>query len=115
MSANQEIKGAVQSPLPAKESPESLELRAQPRPGRGQANPRMLAVLAGGLASAVLGAMLWSLQPQQRRQNTEPSELYNIDRIARSEGLSSCPQTTHSYPSRRHPKYRNLDRHCLVI
>ena len=90
MSANQEIKDAVQSPLLTKEAPELLELRAQPRPVT-RLNPRMLAVLAGGLASAVLGAMLWSLQPQQRRQNTEPSELYNIDRIARSEGLEQLP------------------------
>src|SRR3989344_8121792 len=99
MSANQEIRGAVQSPLPAKEDPESLELRAQPRPVT-RLNPRMLAVLAGGLASAVLGAMLWSLQPQQSRQNTEPSELYNIDRIARSEGLEQLP-ADYSSPSER--------------
>jgi type IV secretion system protein TrbI len=107
MSANQEIKGAVQSPLPAKESPESLELRAQPRPVT-RLNPRMLAVLAGGLASAVLGAMLWSLQPQQRRQNTEPSELYNIDRIARSEGLEQLPADYSQLPKPEAPEVPQL-------
>ena len=107
MSANQEIRGAVQSPLPAKEEPESLELRAQPRPVT-RLNPRMLAVLAGGLASAVLGAMLWSLQPQQRRQNTEPSELYNIDRIARSEGLEQLPADYSQLPQPSAPEVPQL-------
>lgn len=86
-------KDDIQSPansLPPKEAPESLELRSQPRPVT-RLNPRMLAVLVGGLASAVLGAMLWSLQPQQRRQGAEPNELYNVDRVARSEGLEQLP------------------------
>ncbi|OHC30057.1 MAG: conjugal transfer protein TrbI [Pseudomonadales bacterium RIFCSPHIGHO2_02_FULL_60_43] len=107
MSANQEIRGAVQSPLPAKEEPESLELRAQPRPVT-RLNPRMLAVLAGGLASAVLGAMLWSLQPQQSRQSTEPSELYNIDRIARSEGLEQLPADYSQLPKPEAPEVPQL-------
>ncbi len=51
----------------------------------------MLAVVVGGLSAAVLGAMLWSLQPQQRRQGAEPNELYNVDRVARSEGLERLP------------------------
>jgi type IV secretory pathway VirB10-like protein len=101
MSANQEIR------LPAKEAPESLELRAQPRPVT-RLNPRMLAVLAGGLASAVLGAMLWSLQPQQSRQSTEPSELYNIDRIARSEGLEQLPADYSQLPKPEVPEVPQL-------
>src|SRR5690606_10973357 len=76
--------------LPPKEAPASLELRAKPRPVT-RLNPRMLAVVVGGLSTAVLGAMLWSLQPQQRRQGTEQSELYNVDRVARSEGLEQLP------------------------
>ncbi len=72
--------------LPPKEAPASLELRAKPRPVT-RLNPRMLAVVVGGLSAAVLGAMLWSLQPQ-RRQGAEPNELYNVDRVARSEGWS---------------------------
>jgi len=76
--------------LPPKEAPDSLELRAKPRPVT-RLNPRMLAVVIGGLSAAVLGAMLWSLQPQQRRQGVEPNELYNVDRVARSEGLEQLP------------------------
>ena len=90
MSSTAEIQGVAPSPLPPKEAPESLELRAQPRPVT-RLNPRMLAVLAGGLASAVLGAMLWSLQPQQRRDGAEQRELYNVDRVTRSEGLEQLP------------------------
>lgn len=107
MSANQEINDAVQPPLPAKEAPESLELRAQPRPVT-RLNPRMLTVLAGGLASAVLGAMLWSLQPQQRRQGTEPSELYNIDRIAPSDGLEQLPADYSQLPQPAAPEVPQL-------
>ncbi|WP_375739436.1 TrbI/VirB10 family protein [Pseudomonas boanensis] len=90
MSTTGESQDAAPSPLPPKEAPESLELRAQPRPVT-RLNPRMLAVLAGGLASAVLGAMLWSLQPQQRRDGAEQRELYNVDRVTRSEGLEQLP------------------------
>lgn len=89
MTAKNENQAAATS-LPPKEAPESLELRAKPRPVT-RLNPRMLAVVLGGLSAAVLGAMLWSLQPQQRRQGAEPNELYNVDRVARSEGLEQLP------------------------
>ena len=75
---------------PPKMAPESLELRARPRRVT-RLNPRTLAVIAGGLATSVLGALLWSLQPQQRRQDTSPDELYNVERIARSEALEQLP------------------------
>ncbi|HAU4452985.1 TPA: conjugal transfer protein TrbI, partial [Citrobacter freundii] len=44
-------------------APEAVALRAQPRPVT-RLNRRTLAILAGGLAVAVLGALMWSLQPQ---------------------------------------------------
>lgn len=75
---------------PRKVAPDSLEMRARPQPVT-RLNPRTLAAVAGGLATVVLGAMLWSLQPQQRRQGVEPHELFNVDRITRSEGLSQLP------------------------
>lgn len=78
------------SSLPPKESPESMELRAQPRPIT-RLNPRVLAAIIGGLSATVLGAMLWSLQPQQQRKNQEQNELYNVDRVARSESLEQLP------------------------
>jgi len=71
-------------------APEQVALRAQPRPVT-RLNRRMLAVLAGGVATAVLGVTIWSLQTPPRRGASEPTELYNVDRVSRSEGLSQLP------------------------
>ena len=49
-----------------------------------------MAILAGGLSVAVLGATIWSLQPQ-RRGTSEQAELYNVDRVSKSEGLDALP------------------------
>ena len=51
---------------------EAVALRAQPRPVT-RLNRRTLAILAGGLSVAVLGALMWSLQPQRRGANSRPS------------------------------------------
>ena len=72
-----------------KVAPENVALRAQPRPVT-RLNRRTLAVLAGGLAVAVLGATMWSLQPHKRSAG-EQTELYNVDRVSRSEGLDQLP------------------------
>ncbi|MGJ7542556.1 TrbI/VirB10 family protein [Variovorax sp. LT1R16] len=74
----------------AKASPETLALRAQPRPVV-RLNRRVLAVGAGTLAAAVLGGTLWSLQSQQRSR-TPAAELFNVDRIAKSESLDRLPK-----------------------
>ena len=71
-------------------APEQVALRAQPRPVT-RLNRRMLAVLVGGVATAVLDATIWSLQASQRRGASEPTELYNVDRVSRSEGLAQLP------------------------
>jgi len=71
-------------------APEHVALRAQPRPVT-RLNRRMLAVLVGGVATAVLGATIWSLQAPQRRGADEPTELYNVDRVSPSEGLARLP------------------------
>ncbi|MBP6895713.1 MAG: TrbI/VirB10 family protein [Pseudacidovorax sp.] len=81
-----------------KVAPESVALRARPRPVT-RLNRRMLAVLAGSLAAAVLGATLWSLQPRQRRAG-EQAELYNVDRVPRSDGLSQLPADYSKLPPR---------------
>ena len=73
----------------AKVAPEAVALRAQPRPVT-RLNRRTLAILAGGLSVAVLGALMWSLQPQRRGAN-EQAELYNVDRVSKSEGLDGLP------------------------
>ncbi len=80
---------AATPPQPAKVTPESLALRAAPRPVT-RLNRRMLAVLVGSLAAAVLGATIWSLQGGHRR-GANPSELYNVDRVSKSEGLDRLP------------------------
>ncbi len=77
------------APQAGKVAPEAVALRAQPRPVT-RLNRRTLAILAGGLAVAVLGAMMWSLQPRKRGAN-EQTELYNVDRVSRSEGLDKLP------------------------
>lgn len=80
---------AAAQPQPAKVAPESVALRAAPRPVT-RLNRRMLAVLVGSLAAAVLGATIWSLQGSHRR-GANPSELYNVDRVSKSEGLDRLP------------------------
>ncbi|MBZ0106797.1 MAG: TrbI/VirB10 family protein [Sulfuricella denitrificans] len=77
------------APQAGKVAPEAMTLRAQPRPVT-RLNRRTLVVLVGGLSLAVLGALMWSLQPQ-RRSASESAELYNVDRVARSEGLDQLP------------------------
>lgn len=78
-----------ESNTPPKTAPEDVALRSPPRPVT-RLNRRMLATLAGGLSVAVLGALTWSLQPQ-RRNASESTELYNVDRVSRSEGLDQLP------------------------
>jgi type IV secretion system protein VirB10 len=80
---------AATPPQPAKVAPESVALRTAPRPVT-RLNRRMLAVLVGSLAAAVLGATIWSLQSSHRR-GANPSELYNVDRVSKSEGLDRLP------------------------
>ncbi|WP_445655064.1 hypothetical protein [Serratia nevei] len=77
------------TPQEGKVAPEAVALRAQPRPVT-RLNRRTLAILAGTLSVAVLGALMWSLQPQ-RRGTGEQTELYNVDRVSKSEGLDALP------------------------
>ena len=72
-----------------KVAPEAVALRAQPRPVT-RLNRRTLAILVGVLSVAVLGATIWSLQPH-RRGTGEQTELYNVDRVSKSEGLDGLP------------------------
>lgn len=73
-----------------KVAPESVALRAQPRPVT-RLNRRTLALLIGGLGVAVLGATLWSLQPKHQRSSNDATELYNVDRVSKSEELNQLP------------------------
>lgn len=78
------------APQVNKVPPELVALRAQPRPVK-RLSRRTLAALAGGLAVVVLGATIWSLQPPGPRGGNGPAELYNVDRVSRSEGLDRLP------------------------
>lgn len=78
------------SDVPPKVTPEQVTLRAQPRPVT-RLNRRMLVIMVGCMATALLGATLWSLQTPQRRGASESTELYNIERISPSEGLARLP------------------------
>lgn len=78
------------SDVPPKVTPEQVTLRAQPRPVT-RLNRRMLVVMVGCVATALLGATLWSLQTPQRRGASESTELYNVERISPSEGLARLP------------------------
>lgn len=73
-----------------KVEPESVALRASPRPVT-RLNRRMLALGAGVLAAAVLGGTLWSLQSNKRQRNPA-AELYNVDRVSRAENLDQLPK-----------------------
>jgi len=73
-----------------KVAPENVALRAQPRPVT-RLNRRTLVLLAGGLGVAVLGAMMWSLQPVHRRGGNQATDLYNVDRVSKSEELDQLP------------------------
>lgn len=84
--------------VPPKMSPEHVALRAQPRPVT-RLNRRMLVVLVGGVASAVLGATIWSLQAPQRRGADKPTELHNVERVSRTEGLARLPADYSQLPS----------------
>ena len=84
------------TPQAGKVAPEAMALRAQPRPVT-RLNRRTLAILVGGLSVAVLGATIWSLQPH-RRGAGEQTELYNVDRVSKSEGLDGLPSDYSKLP-----------------
>ncbi|HBO2382258.1 TPA: TrbI/VirB10 family protein [Pseudomonas aeruginosa] len=85
------------APQAGKVPPETVALRAQPRPVT-RLNRRTLAALAGGLSIAVLGATIWSLQSAKPRGGSDPTELYNVDRVSRSEGLDRLPSDYSKLP-----------------
>lgn len=81
---------------PNKADPDTLALRASPRPVT-RLNRRMLAVLAGTLGAVVLGGTLWSLQSHKRERNAA-AELYNVDRVSRAESLDQLPKDYSKVP-----------------
>ena len=84
------------APPSGKEPPEAVALRAQPSPVT-RLNRRTLAILMGSLSVAVLGATIWALQPHRRGAGWQ-SELYNVDRVSKSEGLDGLPSDYSKLP-----------------
>lgn len=77
------------SPATPKVDPESLALRVSPRPVT-RLNRRTLMVAAGVLALAIAGASMWALHAQAHR-GADQAELYNVDRVAKTEDLDRLP------------------------
>ena len=92
---NQDDSPDLAAPSAGKVAPEAVALRAQPRPVT-RLNRRTLAILTGGLSVAVLGATIWSLQPHRRGGGQ--NELYNVDRVSKSEGLDGLPSDYSKLP-----------------
>ena len=92
---NQDDSPDLAAPSAGKVAPEAVALRAQPRPVT-RLNRRTLAILTGGLSVAVLGATMWSLQPHRRGGGQ--NELYNVDRVSKSEELDGLPSDYSKLP-----------------
>lgn len=74
---------------PTKENPETLAIRAKPRPVT-RLSRKALAGLLGGAAVVVLGGAIWALRPPMKPK--APNELYSVDRRATAEGLNRLPR-----------------------
>ena len=85
-----------------KEDAQALELRAAPA-AVTRLNRRTLMALLGGAALLVMMATIWSLQPRERK-GADPTELYNVDRISRAEGLAMLPSDYSQLPQPKLPE-----------
>jgi type IV secretion system protein VirB10 len=85
-----------------KVAPEGVALRAAPRPVT-RLNRRTLAISATLLAVAVAGASMWALQSKGRRGLGGQTELYNVDRIAKSDDLDQLPADYSKLPAKPAP------------
>lgn len=81
---------------------QTLELRAAPA-AVTRLNRRTLMVLIGGVALLVMMATIWSLQPRERK-GSDSTELYNVDRISRAEGLATLPSDYSQLPQPKPPE-----------
>ena len=88
----------VNDPLPPKVDPESLALRAQPRPVK-RLNRKVLMIAAGGVSLGLLGVTVWSLQPVKRQAADAPVELHNVERVSRAESVDALPESYNEMPA----------------
>ena len=75
---------------PTKTEPETLQLRARPR-AVTRLSRRMLIAIVTALVATVFALTWWSLQRSVRLPSV-PTELHNVDRVNRAEGLDQLPQ-----------------------
>ncbi len=73
-----------------KEEPETLTLRAKPRPVT-RLSRKALAALLGAAGLAVFSGAMWALRPADRSAR-EPEQLYSTDRKPSAEGLAVLPR-----------------------
>lgn len=74
----------------AKVDPESLALRAQPRPVK-RLNRRTFIVVGATLSILLFGAMMWSFQSPSRSNRIEP-ESRTPEHVAKAEGMDKLPR-----------------------
>jgi len=85
-----------------KVAPEGVALRASPRPVT-RLNRRTLAISATLLAMAVAGASMSALQSKGRRGSGAPTNLVNVDRIAKADDLDQLPAEYSKLPAKPAP------------
>jgi type IV secretion system protein VirB10 len=73
-------------------APETLELRARPRPVT-RINRKLLAGVAGLGLFFLAGLVMVALNPPSWRSATPSTELYNVDNKPKSDGLARLPAT----------------------
>ena len=76
----------------AKQNPETLELRARPRPVT-RLNKKALMIAAGGAALVIFGAMSVALKPPRAVGDGHGQELYNVDTKPTADGLDALPKS----------------------
>jgi type IV secretion system protein VirB10 len=86
----------------SKVSPESVALRAAPRPVK-RLNRRTLAISATVLAVAIAGASMWALQSKGRHGSADQTNLVNVDRIAKADDLDRLPVDYSKLPPKPTP------------
>jgi type IV secretory pathway VirB10-like protein len=72
-----------------KVDPATLALRAPP-PTVTRLSRRTIVVIIGTVCAALFGVSLWSLHKDPRVRDV-PTELHNVDRVSRAEGLDQLP------------------------
>lgn len=85
-----------------KVAPEGIALRASPRPVT-RLNRRTLTVSATMLAMALAGASMWALHSKGRRGAGDPTNLVNVDRIAKADDLEQLPSDYSKLPAKPAP------------